>query len=537
MARRELTADGYVYTPYEEAALPLLRAMPGARWDRMGRRWRVSTNPEDRDRLLELADRLRILVADELRKPTDLRNLAADRVWELQQRTGLYPYDFQREGILWLLQHTRALLADDMGLGKTMQALWALSDDARALVICPAGLKHNWADECERWRPDLSPVVLKGWNSFRLPAPGEVVITNFESLPPTENKTPRGFEPKRGKRPWEPEVYSYDTRDVVVIVDEATFAKNTKSERGKATRALAGLARQCWLLTGTPLLNRPLCLWGTLRAGDMHELVFRGWGGFAHGFQAQKNRWGGYDFGSPRPEVPEKLRRLMLRRRKEDVLDQLPEVRTRDLVCRHVSGQLHRQLEHAWQGWVGRDGASPSTPPRSLPPFEQFSEVRAALAGARIPDMLSLVEQHEETATPLVVFSSHRAPIEELATRDGWEVIIGGQSSVETQGVVRRFQDGQLRGIGLTIRAGGYGHTLTRASDVLFVDQSWVPSENRQALDRVRRIGQEASRVLVTRLVSDHPLDRHVLRLLDAKQKVIDQAVDGVTTVEMGGGT
>ncbi len=526
MARRELTADGYVYSPYEEAALPLLRAMPGARWDRQGRRWRVSTNPEDRDRLLELADRLRLRVAPELRKPTEMRDLAEDRVWELQQRTGRYPYDFQRQGILWLLEHTRALLADDMGLGKTMQALWALADDARALVICPSSLKHNWEAECALWRPDLTPVVLGGWGAFRLPRPGEVVITNFEALPPTENKTARGATPRRGRRPWEPEVYRYDTRDVVVIVDEASFAKNPKSERGKATRALAGMARQCWLLTGTPLLNRPLCLWGTLRAGDMHELVFRGWGDFAHCFHAKRNRWDGYDFGPPRPEVSEKLRRLMIRRRKEDVLDQLPEVRVRDVLSGTLPRHLRGKMDMAWQGVLGFEQGAKRMTRGLLPRLEEFSEVRAMLAESRIGDMLSLVEQHEETETPLVVFSAHRAPIEALATRDGWGVIMGGQSPIATQDVVRRFQAGELKGVGLTIRAGGYGHTLTRASDVVFVDQSWVPSENRQALDRVRRIGQAASCILVTRLVSDHPLDRHVLKLLDDKQAVIDGAVE-----------
>jgi SWI/SNF-related matrix-associated actin-dependent regulator 1 of chromatin subfamily A len=224
----------------------------------------------------------------------------------------------------------------------------------------------------------------------------------------------------------------------------------------------------------------------------------------------------------------------MIRRRKEDVLDQLPEVRTRDLVCRAVPGQLRLKLERAWEGWAGMGDTPEATMPSSLPPFEEFSEVRALLAEARIPDMLSLVEQHEETSTPLVVFSAHRAPIEALRGRDGWEVIMGGQSSVATQGVVRRFQEGDLRGVGLTIRAGGYGHTLTRASDVLFVDQSWVPGENRQALDRVRRIGQEASRILVTRLVSDHPLDRHVMALLDEKQAVIDQAVERMVSEETG---
>jgi SWI/SNF-related matrix-associated actin-dependent regulator 1 of chromatin subfamily A len=226
----------------------------------------------------------------------------------------------------------------------------------------------------------------------------------------------------------------------------------------------------------------------------------------------------------------------MIRRKKDDVLDDLPPVRTREVICRGVGQQLQLRLDMAMEYWVSegqtrRKGALP----RELPPFEEFSELRMLLAESRISDMLSIVEQHEETETPLVVFSAHRAPIEELHKRAGWEVILGGQSPSITQGVVKRFQAGELKGVGLSIRAGGYGHTLTRASHVLFVDLSWVPSENRQAIDRVRRIGQKASRILVTRLVSDHALDRHVLKLLDEKQEVIDRAVDKLVGQPEGG--
>jgi SWI/SNF-related matrix-associated actin-dependent regulator 1 of chromatin subfamily A len=224
----------------------------------------------------------------------------------------------------------------------------------------------------------------------------------------------------------------------------------------------------------------------------------------------------------------------MIRRRKQDVLADLPPVRVREVLCRGMSQQLQLQLDGALERWVDKSMRHQGALPRELPSFEEYSEVRRALAESRIPDMLAVVEQHEETETPLVVFSAHRGPVEVLAEREGWEVIVGGQPPAQTQAIVSRFQGGELKGVGLTIRAGGYGHTLTRASDVLFVDLSWVPSENRQAVDRVHRIGQDAGRILVTRLVSDHPLDRHVLRLLDEKQIVIDQAVDELVGYEKG---
>src|SRR5262245_5578154 len=128
--------------------------------------------------------------------------------------------------------------------------------------------------------------------------------------------------------------------------------------------------------------------------------------------------------------------------------------------------------------------------------------------------MLELVEQFEDQGGPLVVFSAHREPIEALAARGGWGVITGGTEPRRRQEVVDAFQAGRLKGVGRTIQAGGTGLTLTRASTALFVDLDWTPANNLQAEDRVCRIGQRAGHVRIIRMVSDHPLDRRVLRVL-----------------------
>jgi hypothetical protein len=83
-----------------------------------------------------------------------------------------------------------------------------------------------------------------------------------------------------------------------------------------------------------------------------------------------------------------------------------------------------------------------------------------------------------------------------------------------------------LKGVGLTIRAAGVGLTLTHSSHSLFVDLDWVPTWNTQAEDRIHRIGQDAEKVLITRMVSDHPLDKHVHALLAAKTAMISAAIE-----------
>ncbi len=136
-----------------------------------------------------------------------------------------------------------------------------------------------------------------------------------------------------------------------------------------------------------------------------------------------------------------------------------------------------------------------------LPGFESFSRIRALLAQSRIPAMLEMVEEYEEAETPLLVFSAHKAPIKALENRSGWAIITGETSAEDRFDIVKRFQEGKLNGVGLTIGAGGVGLTLTRASNILFVDLDWKPSMNIQAEDRAHRIGTNADNILIKRMV------------------------------------
>ena len=139
--------------------------------------------------------------------------------------------------------------------------------------------------------------------------------------------------------------------------------------------------------------------------------------------------------------------------------------------------------------------------------------------------MLEYIEEQEEQGVPLVVFSSHLAPLDELLGRPGWAVISGDTKLEKRQEIVDAFQAGHLKGIALTIRAGGVGLTLTHAWKVLFVDLDWVPGWNSQAEDRVCRIGQTSNKVEIVRMVNDHPLTLHILNILVEKTRLIENAV------------
>jgi hypothetical protein len=498
---REISEEGVIKMPYEQDALPILRGLPGAKFDWESKSWKVSIEPKDLPRVLEACRRL------DLKYPTSFEeNQDTSEVDGIVQRAisaGAFPH--QIDGVRFLATHDRALLGDDMGLGKTFQSLIAI--EGRAIVICPATLKSNWAGEVKKFRPDLTPIVCKGKKSFVLPRDGEVVILNYDILPSKIES-----------------VWLDDLSQTTLIADEAHLCKSFKAARSKKTTELASHCKKAWAMTGTPLLSRGFDLWGVLSTFNLGGEVFGGFSGFTRLMNAYKNHWGGWEFGEVDPSVPERMRRVMLRRLKTDVLKSLPPKTYQDILVEVGSKKLLKLSEKALELLKETDGA--------LPPFEKFASIRAELAKDRIPALLELAESFEDAGEPVVVFSAHRAPIEAFSGRQGWAIIMGDTNQEDRQLAVDLFQEGLLKGIACTIKAGGVGLTLTRASKMIFCDMEWNPSLNVQAEDRICRIGQQADQLQYIRLVSDCEMDKHVLRLLDKKAKMIQDAIENEVEVE-----
>jgi SWI/SNF-related matrix-associated actin-dependent regulator 1 of chromatin subfamily A len=494
---RCLTADGRVIAPYEPNSLDTIRAMPGARWDKDERCWHVSTDLGDRERLLELADRLGLAVAPALRKVKHSSRA------EHAGRAGLYP--FQVQGVDWLSKRRRALLADEMGLGKTVEAVVSLPENAAAVVVAPKIALPVWERECRKWRPDLAPVVTR--NIAQPPKPRTLLMVNYERLP-TELEDIE-LMPSERRNGW---------RQCILIVDEAHYIKRRTTNRSKRVAGLAQLCGRTWGLTGTPLLNRPPDLWGVLSSLGLRQEVFRSWEQFTELFHAYRDDYG-WTWGHPDPLVPELLRRVMLRRRRQDVLPDLPTKTYTTLVC-GCNGELKNRLDGLWAEWQHDLEAG------IMPPFEAMSAVRAELASSRIDAAHALVDECDEQECPLVVFSAHVEPVRSLGSREGWAFIDGSTSASDRLRIEEEFQGGNLRGIALSIKAAGVAITLTRAWKALFVDMDWTPAGNAQAEDRLCRIGQGSEKIEIIQMASDHPLDLRVLELLREKARVIDGAIE-----------
>ena len=497
--RAEITKEGHIYFPYHPDAVSLVKSLYYSSWQKEGKFWRVSIEPEHINRVIQVGRQLGLKIADELLEiASDVQEEAEEKVEINFDTAGLFPY--QVTGAAFLANKYRCLLGDEMGTGKTVQTLASLPKDVGTLVVCPASLKFNWRDETNKWRPDLTPIVLNGRKSFRLPEAREVVIVNYDILPQDLNDIQK--------------------KDFVLVCDEVHLCKNYKAKRSRAVKIFSNIAKKTVGLTGTPLMNRPFDLYGVLSSLHLENEVFGSWIGFLRAFNGYKNEWGGYTFGAVSPLVPELLRRVMLRRRREEVLPDLPKKSYTTITVDGVSKSLQKRLDEVY------DEVELLLEMKELPPFEMFAEIRAALAESRIEAMLEIVENHEEEEIPLVVFSAHRAPIDTLAQREGWATITGSTKPEDRQGIVRKFQSGELKGVGLTIAAGGVGLTLTRAWKALFVDLDWTPALNSQAEDRICRIGQTKPCEIV-RMVSDHVLDRHIHELIAEKIDLFNNAIDG----------
>ncbi len=455
-------------------------------------------------------------------------SLAQDAELDAPVPEGLAYLPYQRAGIAFALAHEHALLADEMGLGKTIQAIGLINADPsieRVLVVCPASLKLNWLRECERWlvRDLVCGVTMRKW-----PADAQVVITNYEVL---------GKWSKELKGEWD-----------LLVADECHYVKNRHAKRSK--RLFAIEARRRLMLTGTPILNRPMEI-QTVAASLAPEAFGHFWN-FAKRYCKPHKGPYGWDFSGADnlEELHQRLRStILIRRTKADVLTDLPPKRRQvlELSAEGLSSVVKAEST-AWQEHDARlaelrrrtrtDGSRGGSEAELQAlregvnaAFGELAKLRQETALAKVPLVVSHVREALEATPKVVLFAHHRAVVTELAEAFGEEAVtlMGGQTLASRQAAVDRFQtDDTCRIFVGSITAAGFGLTLTAASHVVFAELDWVPANLSQAEDRAHRIGQESS-VLVQHLVLEDSLDARMVRTLIEKQRVVDGVVDGIT--------
>jgi SWI/SNF-related matrix-associated actin-dependent regulator 1 of chromatin subfamily A len=443
---------------------------------------------------------------------------------------GLFPH--QVDGVAFLLGRRRAILADDMGLGKTRQSIVSLQHLAPTgsyLIVCPASVKRNWAREIELMIPDASIVVIEGSAAIDLNATW--VILNYDIL----GRHRDALE----QRDW-----------AALVFDEAHYLKNHTSARSKLARVLterasakAADALIVQLLTGTPLTSRPRDLFVLLQL--IRHPLGRSFLAFAKRYcAAEKGEFGWKTGGASNiDELTIQLHGVMLRRSKDEVLALPPKLRTWVPVTVSATTGA-RAVQKVLALLSGKSDESMGRISKSADPRKRgrllafLVEARQALAIAKTSATLDFVRGAIDQGEKVIVFSCFDDPIQKLARELGSSAVVltGKTPGATRQTIVDLFQqDDDVRVLLANIIAGGTGLNLTAATQVVFNDLDWVPTNHWQAEDRAYRIGQNRT-VNVTYFVAQGTIDDFVHAVLETKAALVEAIVEGGAIAEGAGG-
>ncbi len=423
-------------------------------------------------------------------------------------RVDLYP--FQRDGIERISRFGgRALLADEMGLGKTAQALVWMRENAKppCIVICPASLKINWAREAWKFIRTRSEILQgrkppKGWKPCR-----KLIIINYDILAGWINKLT-------------------SIRPILVIVDECHYIKSRGSRRTISVRSLCKSAKFVIGMSGTPLTNRPEELFPILNIirGDKYNSFIS----YAWEFCDPKHNRYGWDFtGSKNLGGLHKQlsNTCMIRRKKKDVLKDLP-AKSRFVIPMQIDGQEYRHAENNFNEWYRNRGKNVSRANQ----YVRVGELKRYAAQLRLPSSIEWIENFLESSDgKLIVFGIHWTILGMLNIkfRKMCVSINGIVTGKKRQLAVDRFQkSSKIRLLIGNIQAAGLGLNLTAADSVVFVEMGWTPGEHAQAEARPHRIGQR-NPVSCYYLVAEGTIEEDVCRIIDRKQRISDDAIDG----------
>ena len=457
--------------------------------------------------------------------PSPLPNLTlAERLWAVLAAPPASPsriplvwagqlMPFQEDGVQALMENPRLLLADDMGLGKTVQAVVALRlmrarrEIKSCLVVAPAGILDQWRREIEKWAPELSAIIIRGSaydRSWQWEAERDVTLVSYDTLRSDFGSNAR---PSVRQKTWD-----------VVVADEAQRIKN----RNYTSDALKGLLRmRSWALTGTPIENHEEELASILEFVD-------------HDGTGTRKRY------RPGVELRERHQELQLRRKKDDVLEELPPKQIRKIPIELGPRQRSSYDKAEQEGIVYLKALGTDVRVRHV--LELITRLKQICnADPKTGDSSKLDDMRDRLGQ--LVVQGHRALVFSQYTSDSFGVVAaakylhafapltisGDVPQQERADIIERFRiRPEHQVLILSLRVGGLGLNLQEASYVFHLDRWWNPAVERQAEDRSHRMGQRV-KVNVIKYSCTGTIEERIDHILEIKQKVFDQLVDDVS--------
>lgn len=424
-------------------------------------------------------------------------------------------YEFQNGGVAFLVERESALLGDDMGLGKTVQAIVALRLLVRtgrirgALIICHKAIMHQWKKHLENWAPDLVWYAVDGvrerrrvfWEALagRSGMLCHALLATYETV--------RQDQELLSAKPFD-----------LVILDEVQRIKNQDIGITRAVRSLS--AKRRWGLSGTPLENRIEDLhsiFSFLRPGLLKDTDF-----------------------SP-SIVRKKIEPYFLRRRKEDVLKDLPPKVLQDQWLELTPAQWATYERAEQEGIIRLSTGTDITVQHVLALITRLKQIcnfdPESGESTKAEFVLSHLDEICEGGHKAILFSQYVETLKTLQekTEEKYQPLLytGGLRDRQREEVIRSFKEDKTKQLLLlSLRAGGLGLDLPEANFVFHYDLWWNPAAQRQAEDRVHRIGQTKT-VFVRRLLAANTIEERIEEILKRKAQLFDEVIEGLADVEL----
>jgi superfamily II DNA or RNA helicase len=451
----------------------------------------------------------------------------------------LRPY--QRAGFDWLAFLWRhrlgGILADDMGLGKTLQMLALIAHAHETgerrpfLVVVPASVMSVWRSEAERFAPGLRVATIdatrakSGRAVSEVAASADVVVTSYTLV--------RLDTAEFGSAEW-----------AALVLDEAQFVKNATTKLHRAVRDLR--APMTFAITGTPLENSLTELWALL------SLTAPGLFPSARRFREQyvqpiergkvpENEEGGPYRAARLARLRRRIRPLVLRRTKELVAPELPAKQEQEL---HIElAPAHRALydtvlqreRQKVLGLLEDLDRNRFIVFRSLTLLRMLSlapvlidPADAGVPSSKLDELLLQLREVVAEGHRTIVFSQFTSFLHLVAERldaagIGHAYLDG--STRHRERVIDAFRTGEAPVFLISLKAGGFGLTLTEADYVFLLDPWWNPAAESQAVDRAHRIGQTRT-VMVYRMVAAGTIEEKVMALQRRKARLFHAVLD-----------
>ena len=535
----KVSGDGiYMHIPYNDtAARTIVKDISGRKWIQKDKKWRVPLSesnilikklgdehkitvllkaiPEVANFLQSKAERIAISSAAILSDGEVAKEMEEKLTKVFPENKALYP--FQYAGVRFAeLAGGRCLIGDDMGVGKTIQAIAyaALHEEYwPVLVVSPANVKYNWVNELKAWMPQaLTKVIANGKAEIE---DADVTVINYDLV---------------NKKKDDLLNFGYN----LIIFDESHYLKNNKTLRTKACVEIAESADSVLCLSGTAMTNRPEELFTTLNL--IRPAEYSSFMTYAKRYcGAFHNGWGWDTKGATNvEELHERLRDVMIRRLKKEVLEELPDKIRQffPVIPTDVEMQEYKNTHRAWLREYEMHKAANTLPAGFV--LNMLTDLRHQCGRLKVGATIDWIRDYmQQNDKPLIVYAHHKDVA--AALREGlneeslgkWGEIHGGVPAQARTEIVEQFQRGEMDGLICSTIAAKEGLTLTAADTVVFIEREWVPGWEEQAEDRVNRIGQDSDTVWATYLSVAGTIDERFDRIVEEKRKIVGAVLDG----------